>query len=277
MEAMQDLIQSLSIGEVGGVNPPLDRTSPLPLYAQIKQRLIGLILRWDQPDRRFYSDEQLCAFFCVSRDTVRQALSELVHDGMLRRSRGLGTFVSVRKLEERFGPGMDFIQQWEAAGTPVQPTLLVFERCGAEAQVAAALEIDPGVEVLFIKRTRAAARVPVAIDYRYLPADLVADWDESSALASPLHLLWQRVELRSGEFGIEASVAGPEEVEYLHLAAGAPVLIRTLRYRDVGGRQVMAGHTVHRGDLVRYSLNMPLSRGATSGANTTDKSGVHDD
>ena len=150
---MQDSIQSLPIGEVGGVNPPLDRTSPLPLYAQIKQRLIGLILRWDQPDRRFYSDEQLCAFFCVSRDTVRQALSELVHDGMLTRSRGLGTFVSVRKLEERFGPGMDFIEQWEAAGTPIQPTLLVFERCGAEEQVAAALEIDAGVEVLFIKRT----------------------------------------------------------------------------------------------------------------------------
>ena len=275
--AMRDLIQSSSIEEVGGVNPPLDRTSPLPLYAQIKQRLIGLILRWDQPDRRFYSDEQLCAFFCVSRDTVRQALSELVHDGMLTRSRGLGTFVSARKLEERFGPGMDFIRQWEAAGTPIQPTLLVFERCGADAQVAAALEIDPGAEVLFIKRTRAAARVPVAIDYRFLPADLVSDWDESSALVSPLHLLWQRVELHSGDFGIEASVAGPEEVEYLHLAAGAPVLIRTLSYRDAGGRRVMAGHTVHRGDLVRYSLNMPLSRGAASGANTTDKSGMHDD
>lgn len=277
-DAMQDVVtQSLSLAEIGWVNPPLDRTSPLPLYAQIKQRLIGLILRWEQPDRRFYSDEQLCAFFCVSRDTVRQALSELVHDGMLTRSRGLGTFVSVRKLEERFGPGMDFIRQWEAAGTPIQPTLLVFERCGADEQVAAALEIEPGAPVLFIKRTRAAARVPVAIDYRYLPADLVADWDESSALASPLHLLWRRVELRSGDFGIEAGVAGPEEVEYLHLAAGAPVLIRTLRYRDAGGRQVMAGHTVHRGDLVRYSLSMPLSRGATSGASTVGEGGVHDD
>lgn len=273
----ETMTQSLSLAEIGWVNPPLDRSSPLPLYAQIKQRLIGLILRWDQPDRRFYSDEQLCGFFCVSRDTVRQALSELVRDGMLTRSRGLGTFVSVRKLEERFGPGMDFIRQWEDAGTPIQPTLLVFERCGADEQVAAALEIEPGAPVLFIKRTRAAARVPVAIDYRYLPADLVADWDESSALASPLHLLWQRVELRSGDFGIEAGVAGPEEVEYLHLAAGAPVLIRTLRYRDAGGRQVMAGHTVHRGDLVRYSLSMPLSRGANSGANTIGKSGMHDD
>lgn len=274
---MQDITQSLPMAEAEWANPPLDRASPLPLYAQIKQRLIGLILRWDQPDRRFYSDEQLCAFFCVSRDTVRQALSELVRDGMLTRSRGLGTFVSVRKLEERFEPGMDFMRQWEAAGTPIQPTLLVFERCGADEQVAAGLEIEVGAEILFIKRTRAAARVPVAIDYRYLPADLVADWDESSALASPLHLLWQRVELRSGDFGIEAGVAGPEEVEYLHLAAGAPILTRTLRYREARGRLVMAGHTVHRGDLVRYSLNVPLSRPQTAPAGKIDNSGMHDD
>ena len=127
--AMQDVMtQSLSLAEIGWVNPPLDRTSPLPLYAQIKQRLIGIILRWDQPGHRFYSDEQLCAFFCVSRDTVRQALSELVREGLLTRSRGLGTFVSVHKLEERFGPNMDFMRQWAASGTPIQPTILVFER-----------------------------------------------------------------------------------------------------------------------------------------------------
>lgn len=274
---MQDSIQSLALTEAEWAQPPLDRSSPLPLYAQIKQRLIGLILHWEQPDRRFFSDEQLCAFFCVSRDTVRQALSELVREGLLTRSRGLGTFVAVKKLEERFGPGMDFIQQWAAKGTPIQPTLLVFDRRGADEEVATALETEVGAPILFIKRTRAAARVPVAIDYRYLPADLVTDWDESSALGSPLHLLWQRLELRTGDFEIEAGIAGPEEVEYLHLPTGAPVLIRSLRYRDAGNRLVMAGHTVHRADLVRYSLSVPLSREGVGTPREIDASGVHND
>lgn len=269
--------QSLMTLDAEGAGPPLDRTSPLPLYAQIKQRLIGLILRWDQPDKRFYSDEQLCAFFCVSRDTVRQALSELVREGLLTRSRGLGTFVSVRKLEEHFEPGMDFMRQWEANGTPIQSTLLIFERRPADEQVAASLEIDIGTSVLMIKRTRSAARVPVAIDYRYLPADLVSDWDETAARGSPLHLLWQRVELRTGDFGIEAGIAGPEEAEYLHLAPGAPVLIRSLRYRDASNRLVMAGHTVHRADLVRYSLSVPLSREGRGTPREIDTNGVHND
>ncbi|MPZ58799.1 MAG: UTRA domain-containing protein [Rhizobiales bacterium] len=213
----------------------------------------------------------------MSRDTVRQALSELVQVGLLTRSRGLGTFISARKLEERFGPGMDFLGQWAAHGTPMQSTLLVFERRPADDHVAAALELHAGAPVLFIKRVRRAARVPIAIDYRYLPAELVSDWTEDSARGSPLHLLWQRLDLRNGDFAIEAGIAGPEEVEYLHLAVGAPVLIRTLRYRDDTGRLVMTGHTVHRGDLVRYSLNVPLSRDGVGFANEVDRSGIHDD
>jgi GntR family transcriptional regulator len=265
------------MSDAGRANPPLDRTSPLPLYAQIKQRLIGLILRWDQPDRRFYSDEQLCALFCVSRDTVRQALAELVREGLLRRGRGLGTFVSVRKLEERFGPGMDFLQQWESSGAPMRSTLLAFERRPAGEAVGASLGLDAGAVVLFIKRVRAAARVPIAIDHRYIPNDLVADWDETAARGSPLHLLWQRVALSNGDFAIETATAGPEEIEYLHLSAGAPVLIRTLRYCDDAGRRVMTGHTVHRGDLVRYSLNVPLSREGARNSGDVKRNGIHDD
>ena len=130
---------------------------------------------------------------------------------------------------------MDFLQQWESSGTPMQSTLLAFERRPAGDAVGASLGVDAEAAVLFIKRVRAAARVPIAIDYRYIPNDLVADWDETSARGSPLHLLWQKMDLSNGDFAIEAATAGPEEIEYLHLSAGAPVLIRTLRYCDGEG------------------------------------------
>ena len=274
---MRETALSPNSPDAAWANPPLDRTSPLPLYAQIKQRLIGLILRWEQPERRFYSDEQLCAVFCVSRETVRQALAELVQEGLLRRGRGIGTFVSMRKLEERFGPGMDFLRQWKTSGIPMQSTLLAFERRPAGDTIGAALGLNADAIVLFIKRVRTAARVPVAIDYRYIPDDLVTDWDETSASGSPLHLLWQRVELCKGDFAIEAGAAGPEEIEYLHLNANAPVLIRNLRYRDVNGRHVMEGHTVHRGDLVRYSLQVPLAHASARAQDDVGCGGVHDD
>lgn len=276
---MSEIVSPVPVSESEWGFPPLDRSSPLPLYAQIKQRLIGILQRWENADRRFYSDEQLCALFGVSRDTARQAVSALVQEGLLVRNRGLGTFVAMHKLEEHFSPGMDFQGQWAATGTPMQSTLLVFERQPADDTVAAALEIPAGTEALFIKRVRSGAGVPIAIDHRHLPADLVADWTEETAAGSPLHRLWQSVDLKTGDFTIEAGLAGPEEVEYLHLNPGAPVLIRSLRYRDQTGRLVLAGHTVHRADLVRYSLSVPLSRdgGGAVREGAFDRSGVHED
>jgi hypothetical protein len=89
-------------------------------------------------------------------------------EDLLTRSRGLGTFVSMRRARERFEPGMDFLRQWAANGTPMQPRVLAFERRGADETFAAALEVAVGTPVLAIKRMRSAAGVPVAIDYRYL-------------------------------------------------------------------------------------------------------------
>jgi len=255
---------------------PLDRASPLPLYAQIKQRLIILIQNWDADDARFLSDEQLCSLYGVSRDTVRQAVSELVQAGLLTRSRGLGTFVAREKLEERFSPGMDFLHQWAAKGVTLQITPLLFCRRTADPLAAKELELAPGEKVLFIKRLRGAARVPVAIDHRAIPAGLVADWTEEDAPASPLHALWGTVPIATGDFSIEAGIAGPEEVEYLHLAPGAPVLTRTLRYRDQAGRVVMTGHTVHRADFVRYSLSVPMTRDPGERP-SLDPNGLHQD
>ncbi|MEJ0071858.1 MAG: GntR family transcriptional regulator [Pseudomonadota bacterium] len=54
----------------------------------MKQRLLAQIATWDVADDRFFTDEQLCQRFGVSRLTVRQAVQSLVEDGFLVRARG---------------------------------------------------------------------------------------------------------------------------------------------------------------------------------------------
>lgn len=276
MSALRARTRPNVISSFQGDGLPLDRTSPLPLYAQIKQRLFLLIQAWDDADARLPSEEHLCAEFGVSRDTVRQAMAELVQAGLLTRSRGLGTFVTQTKLEERFSPGMDFLAQWAAKGVTLQITPLLFARRPANAQLATELDMSFGAEVLVIKRVRGAARVPIALDWRVIPGDLVSGWTEADAAPSPLHRLWQFVEIATGEFSIEAGVAGPEEVEFLHLSPGAPVLTRTLRYRDARGRVVLTGRTAHRGDFVRYALSVSMTKDRLAPV-TLDPAGMHQD
>ncbi|MFM8802234.1 MAG: GntR family transcriptional regulator [Tagaea sp.] len=238
----------------------LDRASPIPLYVQVRNRLLAMVGGWTDPERRFYSDEELTAMFGVSRATVREALAELVEAGVLRRTRGRGTAVSLRKVEEKLTPGMNIRRQWEAEGRPITASVLAFERVGASPAIAEALDVPPGADVLFVKRVRATAIAPVAIDWRYLPAALGDGLKRADAATSLLHTLWHKVDLDHSELTIEAALSGPEEMELLHLPANSPVLVRHLVYFDRAGRRVMAGQSIHRADLMRYSIRIDLSR-----------------
>ena len=102
----------------------LDRASPIPLYVQVRNRLLAMVGGWTDPEKRFYSDDELTGMFGVSRATVREALAELVEAGVLRRTRGRGTAVSLRKVEEKLTPGMNIRSQWEAEGRPISASVL---------------------------------------------------------------------------------------------------------------------------------------------------------
>jgi hypothetical protein len=59
----------------------VDRCSPLPLYAQIARRLAAE-LPLSSAEARFYGDEEAAARFDVSRMTARQAIQQLVDEGL---------------------------------------------------------------------------------------------------------------------------------------------------------------------------------------------------
>ncbi len=66
-----------------------------PLYRQLKSILLESIFRGDlNPGEQLPTEHRLCELFSISRTPVRQALKELVNEGVLSRRQGSGTFVS---------------------------------------------------------------------------------------------------------------------------------------------------------------------------------------
>lgn len=240
----------------------LDRSSPMPLFFQLRQRLLALVAKWDM-NVRFLTDAQIADRFNISRTTVRQAVDGLVSEGLLRRVPGSGTWVLPRRLEEQLNPGMNIRAQWRSAGLPMHVDVLRFEHAPAGEQEAELLKVPRGTELLLVRRLRSAAGVPVALDDRCLPAELVADWRPAHAEGSLLHQLWEREPLTDCAQEIGAALAGPDEICHLALAEGSPVVVRTLRYRNTFGRIVLAGRSVHRADLMCYSMHIALRRDAS--------------
>src|SRR4029078_9241380 len=81
---------------------PLDLQSPMPIFAQIRERLEDAIAQGAlQPHQRIPSERQLRDQFGVSRMNVRQAVEAIPRDRLLYSRPGQGTFVAEPKVIEQ--------------------------------------------------------------------------------------------------------------------------------------------------------------------------------
>ncbi len=84
-----------------GLNPAIDRRSPIPYYIQVKKALQEYIEHGErQPGDQLPGELELCRMFDVSRTVIRQALREMEYGGLIVREKGKGTFIAEPKIGE---------------------------------------------------------------------------------------------------------------------------------------------------------------------------------
>src|SRR5512143_2788530 len=148
----------------------LERESPDPLYTQLKDSLVGDISAGRYaPNQRLPSERELSVHYNVSRMTVRQALLELVRDGMIYTRTGKGTFVAEPKIDQRLRTLSGFTQDVNARGGRPTSQVLEFKVIAAPSDIATALRLSLGTETIMLSRLRLADGDPLAIETAYVP------------------------------------------------------------------------------------------------------------
>ncbi|MBV9831404.1 MAG: GntR family transcriptional regulator [Marmoricola sp.] len=125
---------------------------------------------------------------------------------------------------------------------------------GARAEVAEALGVDDGSEVLHVVRVRLLGRTPAMLEDTHYPAHLAGlitplDLDTESITE---HLESQGVALAHAEHRLEAVTADAGAARLLDVAEGAPLLRTTRRTTDPDGAAVEYSVDLYRGDAVSF-------------------------
>ena len=82
-----------------GLRLRVDDASPLPVYAQLSEQLLGALARGDLgAGERLPSVRDVAAALDVNPNTVNRAYAELERLGAVETRRGLGTFVSSQRV-----------------------------------------------------------------------------------------------------------------------------------------------------------------------------------
>jgi GntR family transcriptional regulator len=149
---------------------PLDRSNPLPLWAQLEADLQRRI-RAGAFDVRFPGEHELVEEYGISRHTVRDALRRLRTDGVLESSRGRGTWLRRPKIEQPLGALYSLFRSVEASGLEQRSEVRALDVRTNES-VAARLGRPPDTEFVFLDRLRLAEGEPLALDRVWLPRTL---------------------------------------------------------------------------------------------------------
>jgi GntR family transcriptional regulator len=151
---------------------PLERHGDHPLWAQLEFELRRRMELGHFADR-FPTDRELMEVYEVSRHTARHAVAQLGADGIVRRSRGIGTSVDRRTFERSLGSLYSLFQVVEESGVPQHSTVRTLERV-VDPVAARHLDVPDDTELVLIDRIRFAGAEPLAIDRIWLPASIAA-------------------------------------------------------------------------------------------------------
>ncbi len=102
----------------------LDKNSPFTLTYQITELLRSRIISKYKPGDLLPSEKELMIEFDVSSITVKNALEVLVHEGLIYRKRGKGTFVTEKKISSNSGRLMSATRLFEQAGRENQVVVI---------------------------------------------------------------------------------------------------------------------------------------------------------
>lgn len=235
----------------------VDRASPVPLYFQVAQEMQRLIESGEIPaGTRLDNEIRLADDLGVSRPTMRRAIEFLVQRGLLVRKRGVGTQV-VRSQMRRPLQLTSLYDDLAASDRRPETRVLSLDPVPADEQVAAALGVPVGTEVVQLRRLRLADGEPIAVMTNYLPPDLLHVGLEELQQRGLYELLRAAgVHIHVADQTIGARAATPAEAKLLGEPRNAALLTMARTAYDDAGRAVEYGTHVYRGSRYTFSLTL---------------------
>ncbi|TDB78188.1 GntR family transcriptional regulator [Actinomadura sp. KC216] len=249
-------------------------------YRELADILRDAIRRGEYlPGSTLPKQEELAQEHRVNIKTVRQAIRMLEAEGLVTPVRRRGTVVRLRPPMERLGIDRYAKSKWkfsglvafaadrEASGREWKPTdqTQQVRKVGADAEVAAAFELEPGAHVYERARLVKEGDTPThTLTSYYRPEDV-----EGTPLVDPTPgpagrgggfavLTLQGLEPDSMTESFHARMPTREEIDLLQLPAGEPVMILQRQTYTRDGRTVEFARGVHAASRFSWSYTFKI-------------------
>jgi GntR family histidine utilization transcriptional repressor len=209
------------------IDTQIRRSSPRPLYQQVKQLIEERIRTSDwPPDMKIPSENELVASLGVSRMTVHRALREMTAEGQLVRLQGVGTFVARPKPQSALLEIRSIAEEIESYGGQHSSEVHLLTEETANPDLATEMNLAAGGPVyhaILVHRDRGCA---IQLADRYVnPVAAPQFLDQDFTRMTPNEYLLDVCPVTEVEHVIEAITPDTATCDLLEIDKNEPCLV----------------------------------------------------
>lgn len=233
----------------------IDKSSPIPVYYQLKEDIKKKIAQgvW-QVGQCIDSERELSENYGVSRMTIRQALGELVQDGILIREKGKGTFVCDPKVKQM--DMMSFSEIIKRSGRKLETKVLEFEIIDTPEELTDTFSFD---KLYKIDRIRIVDGENIANEIVYIPCDYCGYINRERVKGSLFNLLEEfGYIINHSEASIKAIIMDDHYKQLFNLDVVVPLLRTYSKTYTTENKVLFVEEAIYRSD--KYDLEVNISR-----------------
>jgi len=232
----------------------------VPKYIQISNWLMEMIQKGRYAvQEKLPSESKLSELFRVNRNTVRQAISDLVAKGLVQKKNGVGSFVigrSFQPVKYTLQHISSFTDDMMRMGVVPQTKLIHKSVIEAPSDVAEKLMQGKEKKVILTERLRLGNRIPLVIERSYLPHEEYKDILKMRLTGSLYHLLTRKfhVVLRRSLQTFRAIALSGRDAKLLGVPPRSPGIFLESVIYDSKNIPVEVLHAFHRGDKYIFEV-----------------------
>ncbi|WP_157124705.1 GntR family transcriptional regulator [Nocardia pseudovaccinii] len=233
----------------------IDSAPRLPKSYLVRTELEQLMTDLEEGDP-VPSERELAVRFEVARETVRQALRDLLVEGRIRRQ-GRGTVVSRPKMVQPLSL-RSYTEGAISHGRVPGRLLVGWDDVPADADTARDLGLTPGTPVMHLERVLLADGERIGLESTFMPLDrfghLRDTYDPTTSLYAAVRA--SGVVLGKATERIETVLASPREAALLECTTALPLLLLHRRSVDQQGAPVERVRALYRGDRIAFEAQL---------------------
>jgi len=232
----------------------------VPKYIQISNWLMEMIQKGRYAvHEKLPSESKLSGLFRVNRNTVRQAISDLVAKGLVEKKNGVGSFVigrSFQPVKYTLQHISSFTDDMMRMGVVPQTRLIHKSVIEAPPEVGDKLMQGKKKRVILTERLRLGNGIPLVIERSYLPYEEYKDILKMRLTGSLYHLLTKKfhVVLHRSLQTFRAIPLSGTDAKLLDVAARSPGIFLESVIYDSKNIPVEVLHAFHRGDKYIFEV-----------------------